>query len=179
MFTSASGTYSNCCRRHVCRRRNYRACIISASLGKITETGLLPDLCNPGMACCQAIVAGIVSIGNDATLKAAVFFIFFYYLWYTLGLFGIPFFYTSEIAPIHLRAAVYGVSAAISWLFNYLVTQVTPVAFRNMGYRNIVVYAVINAAVLTVVYFFYPETAGRSLEAKRLPKKLLAEPLLE
>ena len=86
-----------------------------------------------------------------------------------------------------------GVSTAVSWLFNFLVAEITPVAFASIGYRYFIVYAAINASCVPVVYFFYPETAGRSLEeideifaaskswidpvkvAKRLPKEHLSE----
>lgn len=44
------------------------------------------------------------------------------------------------------------------------VVMVTPVAFANIQYRTYVVFAVINAFIIPCVYFFYPETAGRSLE---------------
>lgn len=76
------------------------------------------------MGCCFAILAGLVSSGHDAALNAAVFFIFFFYIWYTLGFFGIPFLYASEVAPVHVRAAVCGLSTATSWLFNFLVAEV-------------------------------------------------------
>lgn len=46
---------------------------------------------------------------------------YLYYFVYTLGFIGIPFLYASEVAPVQLRAAVCGVSTAISWLFNFLV----------------------------------------------------------
>ena len=43
--------------------------------------------------------------------------------------------------------------------------MITPVAFTNIGYKTYIVFAVINGAlILPVVYFFYPETAYRSLE---------------
>lgn len=42
---------------------------------------------------------------------------------YTLGYIGIPFLYASEVAPVQLRAAVCGISTAVSWLFNFLVGQ--------------------------------------------------------
>jgi hypothetical protein len=42
--------------------------------------------------------------------------------------------------------------------------QVTPVAFANIGYKTYVVFAVINAFMVPCVYFFFPETAYRSLE---------------
>lgn len=45
-----------------------------------------------------------------------------YYIVYTLGFIGIPFLYASEVAPVQLRAAVCGLSTAISWLFNYFVS---------------------------------------------------------
>lgn len=117
------------------------------------------------MSVCQVCLTGLTSQpDNSAALKAAVFFIFFYYFVYSQGFLGVPFLYASEIAPVHLRAATCGVSTAVSWLFNFLVVEVTPIAFNNIGYRYFIVYAVVNAVCVAVVYFFYPETAGRTLE---------------
>ena len=117
------------------------------------------------MAVCFACLAGLTSDPeNKPALKAAVFFVFFFYFVYTLGFLGIPFLYASEVAPVHLRAAVCGISTAASWLFNFLVVEITPVAFNNLGWKYFLVYACINTICVPIVYFFYPETAGRSLE---------------
>lgn len=93
-----------------------------------------------GMSVCLACVTGLVSSSNPAALKAAVFFLYvaildvgsrglqltidryLYYVVYTLGFIGIPFLYASEVAPVQLRAAVCGLSTAVSWLFNFLVS---------------------------------------------------------
>ena len=45
-----------------------------------------------------------------------------------------------------------------------MVVMVTPPAFANIGYKTYVIFAVINAFMFPCVYFFYPETAYRSLE---------------
>ena len=150
------------------------------------------------MSICQICLTGLGSRpDNEACLKASVFFLYVYYFVYTLGFLGIPFLYASEVAPVHLRAAVCGISTAVSWLFNYLVVEITPIAFTTISYRYFIVYAAINASAIPVVYFFYPETSGRSLEeideiftasknifdpvkvAQRLPKKQLSEHLIE
>jgi hypothetical protein len=41
---------------------------------------------------------------------------------------------------------------------------ITPIAFNNIGYKTYIIFAVINAFMVPSVYFFYPETAYRSLE---------------
>ena len=88
------------------------------------------------MAICQACLTGLVSNSNNkASLKAAIFFLFMYNFTYSVGYLGIPFLYASEVAPIHLRAAIFGIATATSWLFNFLVVEITPVAFQNIGYR--------------------------------------------
>lgn len=58
--------------------------------------------------------------------------------------------------------------------------MVTPPAFANIGYQTYIIFAVINAFMVPCVYFFYPETAYRSLEEVRrpqyhLPYRLCAE----
>jgi len=45
-----------------------------------------------------------------------------------------------------------------------MVVMVTPVAFASIGYKTYIIFAVINAFMAPCVYFFYPETAYRSLE---------------
>ena len=90
------------------------------------------------MSVCMACLTGLVSNPNNSVaLKAAVFFLFLYYVVYTIGFLGIPFLYASEIAPVHLRAAVCGISTAVSWLFNFLVAEITPVAFTDIGYQTL------------------------------------------
>lgn len=42
--------------------------------------------------------------------------------------------------------------------------MITPVSFSSIGYKTYIIFAVINAFIVPVVYFFYPETAYRSLE---------------
>lgn len=42
--------------------------------------------------------------------------------------------------------------------------QITPVAVNTIGYQYFIVYAVISASIVPLVYFLYPETMGRSLE---------------
>ncbi|KAF2483998.1 MFS1 putative major facilitator superfamily transporter [Neohortaea acidophila] len=146
-----------------------------------------------GMSICLAIVTGLTSNGSPAASKAAVVFLYLYYIVYTLGFIGIPFLYASEIAPVQLRAPICGLSTGISWVFNFLVVEITPVGFTTIGYRYFIIYAVFCASFVPIVYFFYPETAGRSLEeidaifveatsiwdvvsvAKKMPKHHLAE----
>lgn len=45
-----------------------------------------------------------------------------------------------------------------------MVVMITPVAFSSISYKTYVIFAVIKAAMFPAVYFFYPETAYRSLE---------------
>lgn len=45
-----------------------------------------------------------------------------------------------------------------------MVTMVTPVAISSIGYRYYIVYTCIGICVPFVVYFYYPESMGRSLE---------------
>ena len=143
---------------------------------------------------CFAIIAGTTSNPhNQKALIAAVVFFFVYTFVYVMGFLGIPFLYAAEIAPQHLRAAMSGVSVGFSWAFNFLVLMVTPVGFTTIGYKYYIVYACINAAIAPLIYFFFPETSGRSLEdinlifehsknifdpvkvAKRLPREHLNE----
>ena len=83
---------------------------------------------------------------------------------YVLGFLGIPFLYASEIAPVQVRAAVCSISTTVPWLFNFPVAEVTPVVIADIGYRYFIVYAVIKAVCVPVVFFFYLETFRKSLE---------------
>jgi hypothetical protein len=72
--------------------------------------------------------------------------------------------YPAEITPLSIRAPANAISTTANWIFNFMVVMVTPVAFANIGYKTYIVFAVINAFMVPSVYFFFPETAYRSLE---------------
>lgn len=47
---------------------------------------------------------------------------------------------------------------------NYMVAQITPPGIANLGWRFWLIWAVICASFVPITFFFYPETAHRSLE---------------
>lgn len=72
--------------------------------------------------------------------------------------------YPAEVTPLDIRAPANAISTTANWIFNFMVVMVTPVAFASIKNHTYTVFAVINALIVPSVYFFYPETAGRSLE---------------
>lgn len=118
-----------------------------------------------GMAISQACLAGLSSdLTNKSAAGAAFFFYFAALFFFPIGLFLIPFMYAAEISPLRIRSKVTAMSASSNWLFNFLLAEVTPVGFANVGFRYYIVYAAISAFAAIVFGLFYPETKGRSLE---------------
>jgi sugar porter (SP) family MFS transporter len=118
-----------------------------------------------GMCITMAVLAGTSSTaGNQAALIVAVVALYGFNLFYPFGFLGLPFLYSTEIAPPHLRAAISGISNCMTWLFTFVVVEVTPTGFQTIGYKYYIIWAVINFAIVVTVYFFFPETNARSLE---------------
>lgn len=53
---------------------------------------------------------------------------------------------------------------SIPWLFNYVVVQTTPIGIHYLHWGLYLIYAILNAAFVPIVYDMIVETAGKSLE---------------
>jgi MFS family permease len=123
--------------------------------------------CAGAMSICMAILAGTTSEkakDSTAALVVAVIALFAFQFIFTAGYSGLTFLYAAEMAPLQVRAAVSAVSTATVWVFNFLLAEITPVGFSAIGSNYYIIFAVINAIIVPSVYFFFPETKGRSLE---------------
>ncbi|KAF2119380.1 sugar transporter STL1 [Lophiotrema nucula] len=117
-----------------------------------------------GMAGSMAVLAGTTSIqGSGAGIVAAAF-LFIFNTFFAIGWLGMTWLYPAEIVPLRIRAPANALSTSANWAFNFMVVMITPVAFESIGYQTYIIFAVINAFIVPVTYFFYPETAYRSLE---------------
>jgi hypothetical protein len=45
-----------------------------------------------------------------------------------------------------------------------MIVQITPIALSNIGYKTYIIFAVLNAAWVPIIYLFFPETKGLELE---------------
>lgn len=73
--------------------------------------------------------------------------------------------YPPEILPLKIRAKGAALAAAADFLGNFVVVEITPPALQNIGYKTYVIFAVLNIVNAIIVWAFYPETAGSTLEA--------------
>jgi hypothetical protein len=71
----------------------------------------------------------------------------------------------SEILPLRLRQRGSSISTASNWIINYMIVQITPPAIKNIGWRTYIIFAVLNAVFVPIIYVFFPETKGLELEA--------------
>lgn len=125
-----------------------------------------------GMAISMAVLAASVwkieKNGPDSTemgpaIAATVFF-FVYNTFFGIGWLGMSWLYSAEIVGLEIRSAATGLSTASNWIFNFLIVLITPICFDHIGWKTYLVFAVVNAFIVPSIYFFFPETAYRSLE---------------
>lgn len=70
----------------------------------------------------------------------------------------------SEIYPGRYRSQAIALCSGSNWLFNFLLAFFTPFISKDINFAYGYVFAGCNLFAVFFVYFFLPETAGRSLE---------------
>ena len=101
---------------------------------------------------------------NVTGQKVAIAMIFIFVFFYGLFIDAASFIYSSEIYPTNIRSR--GVAMATATYFIGCITYVTPgaTAIATIGWRYFLVFVCLTAVTVMVVYFWYPETKGKSLE---------------
>lgn len=117
-----------------------------------------------GQAATMATLAGVGSQDTKPFQIAGIALLFVFNTFFAFGWLGMTWLYPAEITPLSTRAPANALSTSSNWIFNFMVVMVTPVAFTNIKNHTYTVFAIINALIVPCVWFFFPETAYRSLE---------------
>ncbi|GAD97952.1 hypothetical protein FG04062.1 [Paecilomyces variotii No. 5] len=133
-----------------------------------------------GMASGMFILTGTTSVVAFTPGVVATVALFWYDFWFGVGWIPGPWLLTAEYAPLVTRSQSAAFSTSATWIFTFLVAEITPIAISSIGYRTYIIFGVINVFFIPMIYFFYPETKGKSLEQIDLlfsgPKVLLDLP---
>ncbi|KAE8149519.1 general substrate transporter [Aspergillus avenaceus] len=76
----------------------------------------------------------------------------------------LPWLYVGEIFSNRTREVGVAAGAASQWLFNFMMSQVTPHAITNIKWRMFLMFAIFNYAIIVYSWFFLKETSKHSLE---------------
>ncbi|KAK0468428.1 general substrate transporter [Desarmillaria tabescens] len=107
-------------------------------------------------------VLGAVDTPPAQIVSAVLLFVFNSF--FALGWLGMTWLYPAEIVGLRMRGPANALSTASNWIFNFLVVMIVGPSFENINWGTYVVFASLNAMIVPIVYLFFPETAGRSLE---------------
>jgi hypothetical protein len=121
-------------------------------------------LTSTGMTISFILIPILLSQKERNMQLAAAGLLFLFNTFFGLAWVGGPFLYSAEIAPLRMRAQINGVSAAANWIFCFIVVMTIPLSFASIGWKTYIIYAVLNASFIPIIYFFLVETKGRSLE---------------
>jgi len=117
-----------------------------------------------GQCLTMVLLAILGKIDNSATQIVSAVLLFVFNSFFAVGWLGMTWLYPAEIVGLRIRAPANALSTASNWIFNFVVVMVTGPSFSNIGWGTYLVFAALNAFIIPIVYIFFPETAGRSLE---------------
>ena len=113
---------------------------------------------------------------NKPAAKAALFFFFAYSATYNLGNNALTYTYLVELFPYAQRSMGIGVEQIFGKCGGFFSNNVNPIALTHIGWKFFAIYCGWIFFEFSFVYFFYPETYGRTLEelafCKYLPTAL-------
>ncbi|KAF7197117.1 Sugar transporter STL1 [Pseudocercospora fuligena] len=117
-----------------------------------------------GQCLSMVLTFGALIPGTESAAKGAAVGLFTYIAFFGATWLPLPWLYPAEINPLKTRAKANAVSTVSNWLWNFFIVMITPVLISNIGWGTYLFFAVLNAIFFPIIYFFYPETSGRSLE---------------
>ncbi|KAF8324695.1 sugar transporter [Cantharellus anzutake] len=96
--------------------------------------------------------------------KAMAGLLYIYVAFYSFGWGPIPWIYVADIFPTRTRHYGLALASCSQWLFNFVITKITPTIKTHLGYKMFITFATINIGGMAVFSLLIPETKGRSLE---------------
>ncbi|KAF4465013.1 Sugar transporter [Fusarium albosuccineum] len=120
--------------------------------------------CSAGLCFCFVMVTILLSLGSTGAAYGATAFIFLFQLFYGVGWLPVPWFYPSELSTTRVRSKMQAIASGWNWMAVFAVVNITPISFENIEWRTFIIFAVLNAFFIPMVYVFYPETKGLELE---------------
>lgn len=117
-----------------------------------------------GQAISFFITFACLKARSAQNIKGGAVGLFLFIAFFGVSILGLPWVYPPEINPLKTRTAATAISTCANWLFNFGVVMFTPVFIQYKDWACYLFFALINCAWLPIAFFFYPETAGRSLE---------------
>ncbi|GBE83371.1 sugar transporter STL1 [Sparassis latifolia] len=117
-----------------------------------------------GMACSMFVLAGTTSVVSFAPGVVATVALFAYDFFFGIGWIPGPWLLASEYAPLTIRSQSAALATSATWIFTFLVAEITPVAIDNIRWKTYIIFGVFNVVFFPIVYYFYPETKGKTLE---------------
>lgn len=117
-----------------------------------------------GQCITMILLAVLGSVRGTGAQVVSALLLFVFNSFFAIGWLGMTWLYPAEIVGLEIRAPANALSTSSNWIFNFVVVMVTGPSFNNISWGTYIVFAALNALIIPVVYFFFPETAGRSLE---------------
>ncbi|TRM66819.1 general substrate transporter [Schizophyllum amplum] len=106
-----------------------------------------------------------VNVGTPSQASQAMAaMLYIYVCFYSMGWGPLPWLYVSEIFPTRTRHFGLSLASASQWLFNFVLSKVTPDMVTALDWKLFMMFATIDIGGLGVFSLLIPETKGRSLE---------------
>ncbi|PPQ99278.1 hypothetical protein CVT24_009278, partial [Panaeolus cyanescens] len=96
--------------------------------------------------------------------KAMAAMLYIYVAFYAMGWGPLPWIYVADIFPTRTRHFGLSVASASQWLWNFVISKLTPDMVTSLGYKMFLMFASFNVGALGLFSILIPETKGRSLE---------------
>lgn len=143
---------------------NYLSSIVMDRVGRVRLLLLGLGGCTLSIICYTAMVAQFSGTSNRVGNGFGVFFLFLFVTFYGSSLDATSYVYTAEIFPTHIRAQGMGISIFSQFSSTLVYTQVAPTAFADISWRFYLVFIILPALGIGLIWKFFPETKGLSLE---------------
>jgi len=136
------------------RRVMYLTCTISLLICYISWTISME----------RAQTAADAGTPNNSANIATLFFIYAYSPCYNIGYNALTYTYMVEMWPFAERSHGIAAFQLFGRLASFFTTFVNPIGLNDVGWRYLISYCCWLAFEVVFVYFFFPETFGRTLE---------------
>ncbi|KAK7679556.1 sugar transporter-like protein [Cerrena zonata] len=117
-----------------------------------------------GQGCSFIISFACLINPTTQNAKGAAVGIFLFIVFFAFTILPLPWIYPPEINPLRTRTVASAVSTCTNWICNFAVVMFTPLFMDQADWGCYLFFALMNFCFVPIIFFFYPETAGRSLE---------------